>query len=928
MATKRPFTAPPGIKIPSTGTFLLDNTAASTGTTVGALVISGGVGIGLSLNVGGRVGIGTNLLDATLNIRTSSSSTPGLVVQGSTSQTADYAQFFTSTGTTSITITKDAEIKFPLAQDIKLYATAYGSVGAIKTTGNFFAYGGLIFAYGVSDELSSVLSPTSLSVSGLNWSTYSSGSTIRWATNNPVRIQPTGTSVVPLVINNQSASWTSGNAFEIRNNEDLRFTIDYTGSTRILSTVGSASTTSGALVVSGGAGIAGSIFVGATISAADNIEIKSSKELRLNNSGNTFYTGLKAGSNASNTTYTLPAAFPSTGSSVLQSTSAGVMSWVPLAASGGGSGTVDAGLIYSIPYYSSSGSAITGSSSFTNVGTGISILYATNSTSANTGALVVSGGLGISGNTNIGGVTKVFSSAASTSPSTGALLIAGGVGISGQLSFAIASMGFTGITTNPSMAFIGATSSSPIILTVQNDNSLNWEGSSGQLFSIDNNLSSGEIFAVSDISGLPIITASAGQTVAINEFGGFTKIGNGTLNSSSTSTGSLLIAGGLGITGNAFIGGTSTVTNTTASTSSASGALVVSGGVGIGQTLFIGGNLYQNTNAITAFDTGFRNRIINGDGNIDQRNNGSTAIPGVGATNFIDRWKMNVYGSGRLTIGQNYGGVTPPDGFVSYIGMKTTTTSTPAANDYNFLTQMIEGSNTIDLQWGTANAKPITISFWVYSSLTGTFGGSLRNSSATRSYPYTYTISASNTWEKKTVVIPGDTTGTWSTSHLGGLEIIFVISNGTTWQATPFTWVGANATGPSGSLVNLIGTLNATLYLTGIQVEIGSVATPYERRNYGHEFALCQRYYQITEVRVGGYHTTGGELRGSGYLNAAMRPITSPILTVLATDESSNLGTLNVDGSNFRGDSFRYIVAVTTTGTAYGQWKVSCDTEF
>jgi hypothetical protein len=181
---------------------------------------------------------------------------------------------------------------------------------------------------------------------------------------------------------------------------------------------------------------------------------------------------------------------------------------------------------------------------------------------------------------------------------------------------------------------------------------------------------------------------------------------------------------------------------------------------------------------------------------------------------------------------------------------------------------------------------------------------------------------------KKTIVIPGDTTGTWTTSHLSGIEIIFVISNGTTWQATPFAWVGANATGPSGSLVNLIGTLNATLYLTGIQVEIGSVSTPYERRNYGHEFALCQRYYQITEVRVGGYHTTGGEFRGSGYLSAAMRPIASPVLTVLATDESANLGSLNVNDSNFRGDSFRYIVVVTTTGTAYGQWKVSCDTEF
>jgi hypothetical protein len=143
----------------------------------------------------------------------------------------------------------------------------------------FFAYGGLIFAYGVSDDLSGYLSPTTVSVSGLNWSTYSSGATIRWATNNAVRIQPTSTSVVPLVVQLQNASWTSGNAFEIQNNGVLKFNVDYAGSTTILSTVGSGSTTTGALVVSGGVGISGSIFGGSTISAADNITIKSEKEL-------------------------------------------------------------------------------------------------------------------------------------------------------------------------------------------------------------------------------------------------------------------------------------------------------------------------------------------------------------------------------------------------------------------------------------------------------------------------------------------------------------------------------------------------------------------------------------------------------------------------------------------------------------------------
>ena len=180
----------------------------------------------------------------------------------------------------------------------------------------------------------------------------------------------------------------------------------------------------------------------------------------------------------------------------------------------------------------------------------------TTSTSTSTGSLIVSGGAGIAGTINLGGTQKIFSSTASTNTWTGALTVGGGVGISGQLTFAQASFGYTGITINPSMSFIGNTSSSPITLTVLTDNSLNWEGSQGSVFSIDSNLSTGEIFSVSDISGLPIISASAGQTVTFNEFGGYTQFGNGLINSSSTTTGSLVVSGGLGVTGNVAIGGT------------------------------------------------------------------------------------------------------------------------------------------------------------------------------------------------------------------------------------------------------------------------------------------------------------------------------------------------------------------------------------
>ena len=626
MAIKRSFILSSGLGISANDLYIVGSTD-STNTTTGSLVMAGGVGIGQSVNIGGRVGIGTNLLTGQINIRTSSASTPGLVVQGSTSQTADYAQFYTSTGTTSLSITKDAEIKFPLAQDVKLYATAYGSVGAIKTTGNFFAYGGLIFAYGVSDELSSVLSPTSLSVSGLNWSTYSSGADIRWATNNPVRIQPTGTTVVPLVISNQSASWTSGNAFEIANNGVLKYSIDYAGSTSIASTTGSGSTTTGALKVTGGVGIGGSIFGGSTISAADNIEIKSAKELRLNNSGNTFYTGIKAGANASNTTYTFPVAFPGTGTSILQSDTSGTLTWVAMTASGGGAGTVNNGSVNAIPYYPSAGTSITGSSSFTNVGTGISILYAAGTSSTSTGALVVTGGVGIGQSVSVGGRLQMFNGAnytafissasgntvytlPATSPATGssvlqstsaglmswvAMSAAGGLAISGSSDGTVQFKSGSSLGSTLSLFF------DPLTLGLRISGFPGGEtpSSTSAALKLEATVGSfnGSVNGTYYAANAPTAFAGDLMNLQVNAVSKFRIDNTGAIiqnigtNSTSTTSGAVQIKGGIGITGAVFVGESINTTSTTTSTNTTTGALIVSGGVGIAGTVNIGADL-------------------------------------------------------------------------------------------------------------------------------------------------------------------------------------------------------------------------------------------------------------------------------------------------------------------------------------------------
>lgn len=240
----------------------------------------------------------------------------------------------------------------------------------------------------------------------------------------------------------------------------------------------------------------------------------------------------------------------------------------------------------------------------------------------------------------------------------------------------------------------------------------------------------------------------------------------------------------------------------------------------------------------------FRNRIINGDMRIAQRGTGAVTT----SSSFpVDRWVFSFTTSGAVSTQQD-SSVPSNTGFINSTKITITTAdaSIAAADNLQFQ-QWIEGNNIADLGFGTAGARPVTISFWVRASVTGTYAIVIGNSSAgtggsNRSYVSTYTINSADTWEYKTVTVPGDTSGTWQTGNLRGMIVRFGLTAGTDFQQAAGSWGTVNAIGTS-STVQLLTTLNATWYVTGVQLETGSVATPFERRPYGTELMLCQRYY-------------------------------------------------------------------------------------
>jgi hypothetical protein len=241
---------------------------------------------------------------------------------------------------------------------------------------------------------------------------------------------------------------------------------------------------------------------------------------------------------------------------------------------------------------------------------------------------------------------------------------------------------------------------------------------------------------------------------------------------------------------------------------------------------------------------GMRNRIINGAMVIDQRNAGASVTPTANGTLTLDRWKFFLSQASKFSTQQNQGSVTPPTGFAKYLGVTSLSAYTVGASENFCILQTFESSNVYDFAWGTASASPVTLSFWVRSSLTGTFGGAVRNWAYSYSYPFSYTISSANTWTYITIYIAAPTAGTWvmDASNNGAIELLFSLGTGATVSGTAGAWASANYQSATGA-TSVVGTNGATFYITGVQLEKGSTATSFDYRPYGTELALAQRYY-------------------------------------------------------------------------------------
>jgi hypothetical protein len=325
---------------------------------------------------------------------------------------------------------------------------------------------------------------------------------------------------------------------------------------------------------------------------------------------------------------------------------------------------------------------------------------------------------------------------------------------------------------------------------------------------------------------------------------------------------------------------------------------------------------------VSSGSAGFKNKIINGAMMIDQRFAGSANTPADSAYT-IDRWQFWSSQSGKLSIQQS---TTAPNGFSNSMLVTSLSSYSVASTDEIGFTTKLEGYNIVDLAWGTSDAKTVSLSFWVRSSLTGTFGGSIGNSGLSRVYIFSYTINQANTWEYKTITITGETSGTWEKTNALGLSLNFQFgagSSSTRTQPAGSWYSGSTSLRGSSGQVNLAATSGATWYMTGLQLEKSTTASTFEFRSIQKELILCQRYYfQLYTVNnVGqGYTVTNSDTTRRHLIQFPASMRATPTLSTTWSGGSPGTQYVNVN-------SGQIYVTSCSTGTEYAFSTVTATAE-
>jgi len=320
----------------------------------------------------------------------------------------------------------------------------------------------------------------------------------------------------------------------------------------------------------------------------------------------------------------------------------------------------------------------------------------------------------------------------------------------------------------------------------------------------------------------------------------------------------------------------------------------------------------------------FKNRIINGNMVISQR--GTSSFTAADNLYTLDRWVCAVNPASKFTVIQSS---DAPAGFNNSLLVTSSSAYTVGAAEYETIVQRIEGYNIADLGFGTASAKTITISFWVKSSLTGSFGAAITNLGETRCYPFSYTISAANTWEQKSVTIAGDTSGSWGTTNSTGINLYISLGTGSNLSGTANAWTSSAKVQPTGS-TSVVGTNGATWYITGVQLEVGTQATTFTTAggSYGAELALCQRYYEVIGNDAASFYQRGAGNTGANFVATypfCVQKRAQPTMTKFGTwnvANSSSQPTANPAGRNV------YYISLLATSNADTYWYASDSTMY